>query len=66
VLDDQLALLAEQVSERYRPVRPVEDVLLLDPDHGQQAPPGVECLALPGLLLFPREQPDPGLKPLFA
>jgi hypothetical protein len=53
VLDDQLAAVAEQPGQRDRSLRALEDVLLLDPDHGQLAPLGVERAVSAGLILPP-------------
>jgi hypothetical protein len=59
-------LSPEQRGERGRSLRAVKDVLLLDPDHGQPAPPGVERVTPAGLFLLLGEQSQPGLQPLFA
>src|SRR5581483_4255764 len=66
VLDDQLAPAREQVGQGDLAVRAFEDVLLVQLDHGEPAPVRVERVALPGVLLLPGQQPDPGLAPLLA
>jgi hypothetical protein len=66
VLHDQLAAAAEQASQRGFPVRPLEHVVLLDPDHGQPPPFRVERVTLAGELLLLVEQPAPGFDPLGA
>ena len=48
------------------PSGPANTYFFVDPDHGQPAALRVERLMRSGLLLFPREQPDPGLEPLLA
>src|SRR6266566_1585887 len=64
VLNDQLPLAAEQLGQRDRPVRALEDVLLVHLDHGQPAPVGVERVVGAGELLLARQQSAPGLEPL--
>jgi hypothetical protein len=66
VLDDQLAAATEQPGELSRSLRGLEDVLLLDPDHRESAPLGIERVPPAGLLLLLSQQPQPGLKPLIA
>jgi hypothetical protein len=66
VVDDQLAALAEQVSQGGRPLRAVKYVGLADPDHGQHAPLRVQGSAPAGLGLLLGEQRPPGLQPSLA
>ena len=48
MLDDQLAMSAKEVGEGFLPVRPFEDVRLLDLDPRQRAPLGSEPIGQPG------------------
>src|SRR2546423_440568 len=64
VLHDQLPLVPEQLGQRDRAVRALEDVLLVHLDHGQPAPVGVERVVGAGELLLARQQTAPGLQPL--
>jgi hypothetical protein len=57
---------AVQVGQAGGPVRPVEDVVLLDLDHGQLAALGIQRVPLPGQLLFPGEQVRAGGQPLLS
>ena len=66
MLHDQLPAVAEQPGQRDRSLQAFEGVFLLDPDHGQLAPLGVERVAPAGLFLLLGEQRQPGLKPLLA
>jgi len=52
VIDDQLAAPVEQVGEGLLPVRPLEDVALLDPHPGQLAALGAQPIAQPGEFLL--------------
>src|SRR5690242_14692933 len=64
MVDDELALLVEQIGERATSVRSLEHVFLLDRHHGQFATLGAQCVALTGQLLFLDEQPLAGGGPL--
>src|SRR6202042_3014251 len=66
VVNDQLMAFAEEFSQRDGSLRPVEDVLLVNPDHGQQPSLGVERVATAGQFLLGRQQTEPGLEPLPA
>jgi hypothetical protein len=66
VLDDELARPAEEVEERRRAARPLEDVLLLDRHHRQAPPVGVELVAQPRELLLPLEKLPAGGDPLVS
>jgi hypothetical protein len=52
MLDDQLAASAEQIGEGFLPVRPIEDIGLLDLDPRQCPPLAAELVAQAGELLF--------------
>jgi hypothetical protein len=65
-VDDQLPPVTEQPGEADLPLRALEDVLLLDPDHGQPAPLGVQRVAPSGQLLLLGQELQPGLEPLLA
>jgi len=64
VMDDQLAAVTEQPGQRDRSLTAFEQVLLIDPDHGQPAPLGVERVTPAGHFLLLGQQPQPGLEPL--
>jgi len=66
VVDEKLAPAREQVGERPGPLRAVEEVRLVHPDPRQLAPLPAQLVGAPGLLLFPRQQREPGSDPLFA
>src|SRR6266576_3795837 len=56
MVDDELALLAEQIGECAASVRPLEHVFLLDRHHRQLAALGAHRVVLPGQLLLLDEQ----------
>src|SRR5258705_6906706 len=56
MVDDELALLAEQIGECAASVRPLEYVFLLERHHRQRTPLGAQCVALTGQLLLFDEQ----------
>src|SRR3954451_9991174 len=66
VVDDQLTTPLEQVEEADGAVTPVERVVLLDLDHGEIAPLGVDPVAHTGELLLLRQQRGPRREPLLA
>src|SRR5205807_10184011 len=66
VVDDQLRTVLEHVDEADRTVRTVEDVVLLDLNHGQVAPLGVERIPPPGQVLLLCEQLLTGGQPLVS
>src|SRR4029453_9218162 len=64
VVDDELALAVEEIGERAAPVRPLEDVLLLDGHHRQLAALGGERVALAAQLFLLGEEPRARRGPL--
>jgi hypothetical protein len=66
VIDEELPLSLEQIGERAAPLRPLEDVLLLERYHRQRATLGGERVALAGELLLLQEQPLAGGGPLIS
>jgi len=67
VIDDELAPSAEQIAEReVLPFRPVEPVVLVDPEPGQGAALPAEFVAQPGELLLLVEEATSRGEPLVA
>src|SRR3954453_14661266 len=66
VVDDQLTTPLEQVEEADGAVRPVERVVVLDVDHGEIAPLGVDPVAHTGELLLLGQQRGARREPLLA
>jgi hypothetical protein len=64
VIDDELALAAEQIGEGFLAARPVENIGLLDLYPRQLAPLFAERIALSGEFLFRGEQRLARLQPL--
>jgi hypothetical protein len=64
VVEDELAAALEQVEEALGTVRPLEDVVLVDPDHRQPAALGGQRVPRPGGLLLLHEQPFAGNQPV--
>ena len=56
VVQDQLSASFEQIEQAGLAVRALEDVILLDPDHGQPPALGSERIPRPCRLLFLGEQ----------
>src|SRR5689334_6126255 len=52
VVEEQLPARIEEVEQARLPVRPVENVVLVDPDHRQPATLGRERVSCPGGVLF--------------
>src|SRR5207302_2382192 len=65
MIDEKLALAAEQIAERHLARRPVEDVFLFDFDPGQFATLKVQVVAQFRELLFFQQEFLTGGKPLF-
>src|SRR5215216_2555194 len=63
---DELAAPLEEVEQAGLAVRTLEDVLLLDPDHRQPAPFGVQRVPLPGEFLLLGQQFLAGSEPLVS
>src|SRR3954469_4696121 len=66
VADNELATPLKQVEQAGLPVRTLEDVLLLDPDHRQPAALSVQFVPLPGEFFLPGQQFLAGSKPLVS
>jgi hypothetical protein len=66
VVDELLTAAVEQLRQRARAVVGVEEVLLLDSDPGQLAPPPRELVTQAGVLLLASEQLLAGSCPLLA
>ena len=64
--DHELVAAVEQIEQAGLAVRALEHVLLVDPDHGQFAPLGVERVACPGHRLLLGQQLLAGNQPLIA
>src|SRR5260221_54254 len=56
VIDDELAFAAEEVGQRFLPLRPCECIVLFDLDPRQSAPRLAQLVACLGKFLFFREQ----------
>src|SRR5690606_12324954 len=65
VVDDQLAVAAEQLGERLAAVGAVELIGLVDPDPGQRTALGAELVALAGEGLFPQQVLAARAQPFF-
>src|SRR5436190_18802058 len=66
MLDEQLALRAEQIGQRFLAAWPLEFMRLLDLDRGQGAPLGAEPVARAREFLFLCQQRLPRGEPFFA
>jgi hypothetical protein len=66
VADDQLAAAFEELEEGGGAPGALEDVLLVDPHHGQAAPVSAQGVALPGERLLLDQQVLASNQPLVA
>ena len=66
VVDQQLAVISEQVQQAGLTVPALEHVLLVYLGHRQPAPLGVQRVPLPGELLLLRQQLPAGGEPLIS
>jgi hypothetical protein len=66
VVDQQLTAVLEQAGQAGLAVRALEDVFLVNLDHRQVAPPGVQRVSLPGEFLLLRQHLPTGGQPLIS
>src|SRR5580704_14263586 len=66
MLYEQLATAREEIGQRLRAVRALEDVVLLDANPGQIAPPGVDLIPQPGEFFLFLQEFRAGNEPLVA
>jgi hypothetical protein len=66
VVDQQLTTALEQVGQAGLAVRAAEDVFLVNLDHRQLAPLGVQRVSLTGEFLLLRQQIPAGGQPLIS
>src|SRR5260370_35025043 len=66
MFDEQLATAVEEIGQRLRTVRALEDVVLFDANPGQIAPPGVDLVPQPGEFFLLLQEFRAGNEPLVA
>jgi hypothetical protein len=66
MLYEQLATAIKEIGQRLRAVRGVEDVLFLDTNPGQIAPPGIDLVPQPGEFFLFFQEFRAGNEPLVA
>src|SRR5882724_3960667 len=66
MLYEQLATALEEIGQRLRAVRALEDVVLLDANPGQIAPLGVDLISQPGEFFLLLQEFRAGNKPLVS
>jgi hypothetical protein len=64
MLYEQLATALEEIGQSLRPVRGVEDVVLLDTNPGQIASPGIDLVPQPGEFFLLLQEFRAGNEPL--